>query len=571
MEREHAPLVEALTRFEGEQLPSRVDEWLAKRVEPVTPKWQIVEAANTTSEGGATFASQPDGSYVVGGKNASQDVYTLVVHTGSQSITAVRIDALADASLPKGGPGRADNGNFALSDVQLWAAPTGTEAPGAPVKLLNPTATFEQEKLPVAGAIDDNKKSAWAIDPQVGKNHSAAFEIETPITGGPGTTLTFILKFENNTGHNLGRLRLSLSTSAKPVGLDGEQVAAKQVDAVNAALAVAADHRTDEQRATLATWIREHDPEWQKLKAAVDDHTASAPKQQLTKVLIASEGVPPLRLRTQGADFFEHTYYLKRGDLNQKVEPAEPGFLQVLVSDPEEASHWQLAPPEGCHTSYRRRALAEWLTDPEGGAGHLLARVIVNRLWQHHFGRGIVATPSDFGHAGARPTHPELLDYLARQLIAGGWRLKPLHKLMMTSAVYMQRADADDARVAVDPDNELLWHRARVRLEAEVIRDAMLAVSGELDPEMFGPGSLDPAHHRRSIYFTVKRSQLVPSMTLFDAPDALQALGQRAATIVAPQALAMLNNEQVVERARAMARSLLAGEGVTTEDAITRG
>jgi hypothetical protein len=569
-EREHAPLAAALAQYEAEQLPSRLEEWLAGGVAPVAPKWLVLESTSVKSEGGATFAAQEDGSQLASATNAEHDVYTVVAQTTRRGISAVRIDALADPSLPKGGPGRAENGNFALSDLQLWAAPAGTAGPGAPVKLVNPTATFSQEKLSVAGAIDDNKKSAWAVDPEIGKNHAAVFELETPVSHAAGTTLTFVLKFENNKAHNLGRLRLSLSTAARPVGLGGEQVAEKRVDAVNQALA-AADARGDQQRATLLEWFRDHDAQWQKLQAAVADHLRQKPKPELTKVLISSEGVPPLRLRTQGADFFEQTYFLKRGDLSQKLAPAEQGFLQVLTSAPEGSRHWQQSPPEGCRTSYRRRALAEWITDTQGGAGNLLARVIVNRLWQRHFGRGLVDTPSDFGHSGQPPSHPELLDYLAARLIDGQWQLKPLHKLLLTSAAYMQSTDTDEHRAAVDPDNRLLWHRARVRLEAEAIRDAMLAASGELDPRMYGPGSLDRAHRRRSIYFTVKRSQLVPSMMLFDAPDALQGLGQRAATIVAPQALSMLNNEQVVRHARAMARRLLADEGATTAGAIARG
>jgi hypothetical protein len=182
-----------------------------------------------------------------------------------------------------------------------------------------------------------------------------------------------------------------------------------------------------------------------------------------------------------------------------------------------------------------------------------------------------VATPSDFGAAGERPTHPELLDYLAGQLIQGGWRLKDIHKLIMTSAVYTQSTDAEAERAAIDPDDLLLWHHRRQRLEAEVIRDAMLAVSGQLDSRMHGPGSLDESHKRRSIYFTIKRSQLVPSMMLFDGPDALQALGQRASTIVAPQALAMLNSPLVQGCAQGLARRLLSSEGTTPQDAIARG
>ncbi len=570
-ERAHARLVEALKRYESEELPSRFEEWLASDVQRVSAKWQIVEASATKSEGGATFALQDDGSYLASGTNASQDVYTFTAPTSATGITAVRIDALADPSLPKNGPGRAANGNFALSDFQLWAAPNGSNTAGAPRKLVAAKATFSQEKLPVVGAIDDNKKSAWAVDPEFGKSHSAAFDLETPIADANGTTLTFILRFENNEQHNLGRVRFSFSTTPKPVALDGEQVTVKRLELVNQALATPAAERSDEQRAALLAWHCEHDAEWQKLNAAVEEHEKQAPEPELTKVLISTEGLPALRLRTQGVDFFEHTYFLKRGDLQQKIAPADASYLQVLMRAPEAEKHWQSSPPDGWRTSYRRRALADWITDSEQGAGHLLARVIVNRLWQHHFGRGIVATASDFGRSGEPPSHPELLDYLAGQLIDGGWRLKPLHKLMMTSATYKQSVGGDDARVAVDPDNRLLWRRLRVRLEAEVIRDAMLAASGDLDRSLYGPSTLDPAHQRRSIYFMVKRSQLVPSMMLYDAPDALQGLGQRASTIVAPQALAMLNNEQVIERARSMAGRLLSGKEASPEEAVARG
>src|SRR5437660_9321065 len=116
------------------------------------------------------------------------------------------------------------------------------------------------------------------------------------------------------------------------------------------------------------------------------------------------------------------------------------------MPSPDQAKHLHVDPPKGWRTSYRRRALAAWITDVDQGAGHLLARVIVNRLWQHHFGRGIVATPSDFGQQGERPTHPELLDWLASELVRGGWRLKPIHKLIMTSAVYMQGGESDRQR-----------------------------------------------------------------------------------------------------------------------------
>jgi hypothetical protein len=292
------------------------------------------------------------------------------------------------------------------------------------------------------------------------------------------------------------------------------------------------------------------------------------PKPKLEKVLISSEGVPAVRLHTQGGDFLEATHFLKRGNPNDKVALAEPGFIQVASDAGEGPEHWFVAPPEGARTSYRRRALAEWMTDVDHGAGHLLARVIVNRLWQHHFGRGIVATPSDFGTRGEPPTHPELLDWLASELIRNNWQLKPLHKLMMTSAVYQQNSVADEAKASIDLDNKLLWRHIPHRLEAEILRDQMLAVSGALDVTMFGPGTLDESHRRRSIYFTVKRSKLVPMMLSFDAPDALAGLGRRATTTVAPQALTIMNNAQVRAWAVGFAGKVLPDDQVTSEIAV---
>ncbi len=238
---------------------------------------------------------------------------------------------------------------------------------------------------------------------------------------------------------------------------------------------------------------------------------------------------------------------------------------------PDGEKHWQTKAPAGWRTSYRRRALAAWMTDAEQGAGHLLARVIVNRLWQHHMGRGLVGTPSDFGLQGERPTHPELLDWLAGELVANGWRLKPIHKLIVSSAAYRQSSRHDRARAAADPDNKLYGRRVPRRLEAEVIRDAFLAVSGTLDRRPFGPGTLDPKHKRRSIYFFVKRSQLVPSMVLFDGPDALQGVEQRTTTTIAPQALLILNNETVRGCAEAFARRIAPVASTPPADAVRAG
>jgi len=555
---EHAPLIEALNRYVETELPGKLDAFVAApAANPAAnkAKWQIVSPVSTTSKSGATFQTLPDGSLLASGPNGDADTYTIVVHTYQRGITGLRIEALAHDSLPKHGPGRAENGNFALSDLQVAVAPlTGETNQPAGIKLAGVQATYEQMGLPVSATIDDDKKSAWAVDGKIGHDQRAAYDFASPIDSPAGVSITVGLSFDNNKGHNLGRFRLALTTAETPLAPDGE--ASPQNAAEILALAASpmnAEAINAEARGRMLALYQQIDPRCVELASAVAEHTAHAPKPKLTKVLITSEGLPAVRLHTQGEDFLKDTHHLERGDPNRKKEVATQSFLQVLMTAPEAEKMWQTAPPEGWRTSYRRRALAEWATDSQQGAGHLLARVIVNRLWQHHFGRGIVSTPSDFGTQGERPTHPELLDYLAIELIRGGWRLKPIHRLIMTSAAYTQGSESDETRAAVDPDNKLLWRRERHRLEAEVIRDAMLATGGILDETMYGAGTLDDNHRRRSIYFTVKRSKLASMMVLFDAPDALQGLGARASTTIAPQALLLLNNGTVRDSARAFA------------------
>jgi len=578
---EHAPLIAALEKFEREELPARLDAWLkSRRASPRQPgepreaqpfTWAMVEPVEQKSEGGATFTKLEDGSLLVGDKNSDHDVYTFVVHTKLKGITAVRLEALAHESLVKGGPGRAPNGNFGLTDFRINAAPLAGAAQSTPVKLTSARASFDQAGLPVTHAIDDNKSSCWAVDPQFGKDHAAVFDFESPVGFEGGTKLTIVLEFKCNKQHGIGRPRLALTTAPAPASLDAPAITEPAIIALAALDADPNLTPTGEQLAALLKWHRTTDAEWQKLHEPVKQHARLAPQPKLVKMLISSEGVPAVRLHTQGLDFYDPTYHLKRGDPNQKAEVATQGFLSVLMRVPDGEKHWQESLPAGCKTAYRRRALANWLTDVDQGAGHLLARVIVNRLWYHHMGRGIVATPSDFGKQGERPTHPELLDWLATELIRNDWRLKPIHKLIMTSAVYMQSNATDEPRLAADRDNTLFWHRPGRRLEAEVIRDAMLATSGSLDATQFGPGTLDPKHRRRSIYFFVKRSQLVPMMSLFDGPDTLQDLPCRVSTTIAPQALMLMNNAIVRERAADLARRLKSAAESSLGDAIRLG
>ena len=236
-------------------------------------------------------------------------------------------------------------------------------------------------------------------------------------------------------------------------------------------------------------------------------------------------------------------YFLPRGDVAAKQDVVAQSFPQVLMRGGHREDHWQRDGTDKVIAP--RAAVAQWITDIEHGAGNLLARVIVNRLWQHHMGAALVATPSDFGIRGQPPTHPDLLDWLARQLIRNQWRLKPIHRLIMTSAVYLQTQGEQADNRRIDPANRFLWQRRLQRLDAETLRDAMISVAGKLDTRAFGRGTLDDNSMRRSIYFTVKRQHMIPLLQLFDAPDALQSIANRQTTTVAPQALMLLNNDRI--------------------------
>ncbi|MEW6160433.1 MAG: PSD1 and planctomycete cytochrome C domain-containing protein [Verrucomicrobiota bacterium] len=558
---EHAPRAAALAEYESKELPIRFEQWLATASNTPPPQgWIALDPSSIQSSGGTIFKRMADGSSLATGPNPDFETVTFTARTFQRNIKALRLEALADDFLPKKGPGRAENGNFALGSLQLVVQPISAKGQSNEIKLVTARATFEQNtnNLAVKSALDADKKTGWAVDPQFGKNHAAIFEFGEPAGFEGGTEMTFKLDFSVNNRHSIGRMRLAIFMGAEPPPLE-EPAQPQNASEIFALVRTPGDYRAlpPAHQQLVLNWYKPLDAGWRARHESVTSHLQSEPKPKLTKVMICSEGLKPMRHHTQGADFFNETHFLNRGNTDQKKGVATQGFLQVLMRSPEKEKRWLREPPQGWRTSYRRAALAEWITDTEYGAGHLLARVIVNRLWQHHFGQGLVPTPNDFGTQGQRPTHPELLDWLASELIRNDWKLKPMHRLILNSSVYLQDSTIVPDKVKRDPANQWFARREPQRLEAEVIRDALLAVSGTLDRRMFGPGTLDPNHHRRSIYFMVKRSQLIPMMQLFDAPEPLVSVGSRPATTIAPQALHFMNNESVRKAALNFAQRLL--------------
>jgi hypothetical protein len=244
----------------------------------------------------------------------------------------------------------------------------------------------------------------------------------------------------------------------------------------------------------------------------------------------------------------EKSFLLERGDPTSKGIEVHPGFPVVLTTE-----NPAIVSPRAT-TSGRRTALANWIA---GESNPLTARVMVNRVWMHHFGRGIVRTPSDFGVRGERPTHPELLDYLAGQFVRDGWSLKKLHKAILLSATYQQSTMPSPETLKADPDNVLFSRMNRVRMEGEVIRDSVLAIGGRLNDKPGGPGAVKAAgDKRRSVYLFVRRNLRNPFLGAFDLPDSNLSCPKRERSTTAPQALALLNDADVVESAAALAARL---------------
>jgi hypothetical protein len=520
--------------------------------------WTVLDPASFSSAGGAAPAKQPDGSILFAGPRPEKDVYAVQAFTTLKKVTAVRLEVLPDDSLPGHGPGRAENGNFHLSEFKLIAGPRAKGGTVGGVTLQNPSADFDQDGWTIAMAVDGKPETAWGIHPAEGKRHIAVFELKEPVGfGDDGTTLTFTLEQSHGRGHVIGRLRLSATSSPLPVR------ASMFPDAIASILATSPDRRTDAQRAALALHV---------VKGRLDRQLAALPPPQMVYA-DANDFAPEGNFKP--ANGCRPIQVLRRGDINAPLADAAPGALSCVRGLD---STFKL--PDANDEGARRAALAKWMSDPKNV---LTWRSIVNRVWHHHFGRGIVDTPSDFGRMGGLPSHPQLLDWLAIWFIdasGGGGSLKKLHRLIVTSSVYMQSSEYDAEFAKVDADNRLLWRMNRSRLDAESIRDAVLQITGKLDLTMGGPSvkqfiespgihvtpNVDylnfdvdnPAFHRRSVYRFIFRTLPDPFMETLDCPDASQLTPARSASVTALQALSMMNDAFLVRYSEHLAEKLSA-------------
>jgi len=562
-----------------EQTPELVAEqakW-EKELSDETGKWTVLDPQTLASTGGAVLKKLADGSILVSGAKAEQDVYTVTARTELNGITGLRLEAIPDESLPKGGPGRDPYGNFFLTGVEVLAAP-GSGSPPVPLKFVDARVDDSAYRVAVKEFFGD-KNADVAIDQPPGWFVNATgdeptrlarqgvFLPEKPFGFKGDTLLTIKLKqLGGSLNQGIGRFRLSATTAADPGRIVSIPAQMRRI------LAIPADARTKKQAEELAGEFRSTSPLFKPERERI---------AQLKKELNALGIVTALVMQERASADPPSTFFHERGSFLNKGERVFAALPSVLNPAP------QAAP-------FNRLGLARWLVSADNP---LTARVAVNRFWEQIFGIGLVETSEDFGTQGSPPSHPELLDWLALEFMqpeGGGknWSMKRLLRLLVTSATYRQDSAVKPAVLERDPYNRLLAHGPRFRMEAEMIRDFSLAASGLLSSKIGGPSvypyqpegiwnnpyssekwiiSKGGDQYRRGIYTFVRRSSPYPAMMTFDATSREYCTVRRVRTNTPLQALTMLNDESALETARALAQRMFSAGGKSSEAQITYG
>jgi len=558
--RDEMAALEAKLAVQTPELDSAQTAWETSLVE-AEQNWRALDPASALSAGGATLTRQADHSVLASGVNPANDTYTLVANSDLKTITAIRLEVLPDASLPQASLGRHSDGSFVLSRVELSAAPLGNPKLAQPITLQHASADFSQPEYGVENLLGDKPEAGWAVNaekPERRIRHQAVFELKDNLSHDVGATLTVRLSHTSKWPEaNLGRFRVSVTSAARPVR------ALSLPDNIRLALATPPADRSDGERTELATYYRSIAPGLDDARAQI----AALKKSDVAplKALVMTEREKPRETHVQIRGNF-----LSPG---RRVSPGVPAVLPAL--------------PEGAPAN--RLTMARWLVDP---ANPLTPRVTANRVWEQYFGVGLVETSEDFGTQGERPSHPELLDYLASELVHDGWSLKKFHRLIVTSATYRQSSRTTPALAERDPRNRLLAHGPRARVEAEMVRDIALSASGLLSHKVGGPSVFPPQpegiwtqhysgdqwttstgedRYRRGLYTFWRRTSPYPTFMSFDAPSREACIVRRSRTNTPLQALATLNDPAFVETARALARRMLSEAPTGAQAATTAG
>jgi mono/diheme cytochrome c family protein len=573
---------EATLRHHDPHWQEQMAQW-EEQVSKNQPEWTVVRPeVDDISNGGQKYLPMKDGSFLAAGYAPTQHTVKMTVKTDVQNITAFRLELLNDPNLPRNGPGRSIYGTGALTEFAVDTAAASDPKKTTPVKFAKATADYNQpvrdlEPIfddksgrhrvtgPVDFAIDGKEETAWGIDAGPGRRNQprkAVFLADQPISNSGGTILTFRLKqnhggwnSDDNQSNNLGRIRLSITTTP---GATADPLPAH----VREILGIPADQRSEAQQAAVFSYWRTTVPEWKQTNDKIEALWRQHP-----------EGSTQLVLQTR--EDLRETHLLTRGDFSkpaQEVTPGVPAFLNPLPNG---------APPT-------RLTFARWMVDRQAPT---TARSIVNRIWQGYFGTGIVATTENLGSQCEPPTHPELLDWLAVELMDQGWSLKHIHRLIVTSATYRQSSNVTPDLYNKDPYNRLLARGPRFRVDAEIVRDIALEASGLLNSTVGGPSVYPPApdflflppvsygpkpwyeekgddRYRRALYTFRYRSVPYPMLQTFDAPNGDSSCVRRSRSNTPLQALTSLNEPLFLESARALALKTLSEGGATDSDRL---
>jgi hypothetical protein len=555
-----------------QDLQHKTPDWQARMaaweagIQAKQPKWEVLRPdIDDIATGGQKYSQMADGSVLAGGYAPTRFTPQFTLRPKTRGIRAIRLELMNDPNLPMNGPGRSIWGTAALTEFEVRAMPAGVkDAKPKKLKIARATADMNPPETQIAGAfwdktgrrrvtgpiefaIDGIDETAWGTDNGPGRRNQqrqAVFVLAEPLDYPEGAVLEVYLSqrhggwnSDDNMNHNLGRFRLSVT------------------DAVDAE----ADPRSPGNAfAAFRTAV----PEWRMANEAIEQLWREHP--QGTTQLVMNE-----REETR------ETHLLMRGDFlkpGKTVQAGTPAFLNP-------------APEDGAMS---RLTLAKWMTDRKAPT---VARSIVNRIWQAYWGTGIVATSEDLGKQAETPSHPELLDWLAVDLMDNGWSLKKLHKTIVMSNTYRQSSKVTEALYAKDPYNRLLARGARLRVDAELVRDIALAASGLLNAKVGGPSVFPPApeflfqpptsygpknwyeekgpnRYRRGLYTFRFRSVPYPMLQAFDAPNGDMSCVRRSRSNSPLQALTTLNEPLFLETARALALKTVREGGATDRDRL---
>jgi hypothetical protein len=498
---------------------------------------------------------EPDGSIFVSGDITKHDTYELALRDLPPRVTAVRLEVLPDDRLPAHGPGmtyyEGPPGDFFLSELELLAS-------GQPCKISKASHSYAKtglgaDNVGAQRAIDGDLQTGWSCAGRMGERHQAVFVLEAPLE--PAGDLRVKMQFWRHYAASLGRFRLSVT--ADPRGAEARDLP----EEMERLLRKPSEELTSAERQELLNQFLLSSPE------------LANEAEQIRRLRRRPSATTTLVMRERPAGHPRPTFVHHRGEYLQPKEAVEPGVLSILNPLPSGSTRDRLG-------------LARWLVSPENP---LTARVVMNRNWALVFGTGLVKTVQDFGFQGDLPSHPELLDWLALEFIRQGWSVKAMHRLMVTSATYRQTSHRTELAGQRDPENRLLSHGPRKRLDAEMVRDAALRASGLLQPTIGGPSvyppqpaavtsegtygamgwtaSTGPDRYRRGLYVFAKRTAPFAMFNTFDGPSGEACVARRERSNTPLQALTLLNDQVFVEIAQAFG-ALLVKSGGTDQSRI---